>query len=76
MEGMRLVAPVRRLVGLAVSQLLLVRLGFVLLLATTKSAEMMRGTFIRSFSTLIIRLPPTPSCSTTVRGRQVPQWPN
>lgn len=47
MEVLRLVAPVRRLVSFAISQLLLVWQGFVLLLATAKSAEvMMRGTFV------------------------------
>lgn len=54
MEVLRLVAPVRRFVSLAISQLLLVWLRFVLLLATTKSAKVMRGTFIRSFSILVI----------------------
>lgn len=61
-----LVAPVRRFVSLTISQLLLVWLGFVLLLATTKSAKVMRGTFIRSFSTLVLSLSPTSSCSTVV----------
>lgn len=76
MEVLRLGAPVRWLVGLAISELLLVRLGFVLLLATTKSAEVMRRTFIRPFSTLVLSLSATSSCSTTVSGRQVSQWPN
>lgn len=76
MEVMCLLAPVRRFVSLAISQLLLVWLGFVLLLATTKSAEVMRGTFIRSLSTLVLCLSPTSSCSTTVRGSQIPKWPN
>lgn len=76
MEVLCLVAPVRRFVSLAVSQLLLVWLGFVLLLATTKSAEVMRGTFVRSFSSLVLSLSTTSSCSTTVSGCQVSQWPN
>lgn len=76
MEVLCLVAPVRRFVSFAISQLLLVWLGFVLLLATAKSAEVIRGTFIRSFSTLIISLSPPSSCSTTVRGCQICQWPD
>lgn len=76
MEVLRLVAPVGRFVSLAISQLLLVWLGFVFLLAATKSAEVMRGTFIRSFSTLVISLSPTSSCSTAVSGCQVSEWPN
>lgn len=76
MEVLRLVAPIRRFVSLAISQLLLVWLGFVLLLATTKPAEVMRGTFVRPFSTLVIGLSPTSSCSTAVSGCEVSQWPN
>lgn len=76
MEVLRLVAPVWRFVSLAISQLLLVWLGLVLLLATTKSAEVMSWAFISSFSTLVLSLSPTSSCSTTVSGCQVSQWSN
>lgn len=71
---LQLLVPVRRFVCLPVSQLLLVCLGFVFLLATTEFAEMIRGTFIRSLSALVIPLSPTSSCSSTVSRRHISQW--
>lgn len=69
--------PVGGLVGLAVAQLLLVRLGLLLPLA---AAGLLRGAFVRSSSDLLSRFvvsfPSTSSCPTTVRGRKVSQWPN
>lgn len=74
MGMLRLLVPVRRFVCLSISQLLLVCLGFVFLLATTEFAEMIRGTFIRSLSTLVVSLSPTPSCSSTVSRCHISQW--
>jgi len=72
-EVLRLVAPVRRFVSFAVSQLRL-----VLLLANTKATEVMRRTFITSVSTPVVRLPPpaASSRSATVAGRRVTQGPD
>lgn len=74
MRVLHVVAPVGRLVCLAEAQLLLVQLGFLLLLAATKPAKVMRGTFIGSFSTLVISFSATSSCPTAVGCCEVTQW--